>query len=140
MTELQSPKRALLYGLGVWVGLVIVSLVLLPAEGKHEALYESIKLSTLVGITLALTIWYLREVAASSPGEGLLIGVIWAAIVTALDLALYFVGAFNIGLGEYFTDVASSYLAIPIITTLAMAFLQRKQEPRLNERPANPTT
>jgi hypothetical protein len=127
MTELQSPKRALLYGLGVWVGLVVISLVLLPAEGKHEALYESIKLSTLAGVTLALTIWYLREVNGSSFGEGLLVGAIWAAIVIALDLALYFAGAFNIGLGEYFTDVASSYLAIPVITTLAMGFLRHRQ-------------
>jgi hypothetical protein len=125
MTELQSPKRALLYGLGVWMGLVVISLILLPAEGKHEALYESIKLSTLVGVTLALTIWYLRNVSDSSFVEGLLVGAIWVLTVIALDLALFLAGAFNIGLDEYFTDVASSYLAIPIITTLAMGFLRR---------------
>jgi hypothetical protein len=124
MTELQSPKRALLGGLGVWAGLVAISLILLPAEGKHEALYESIKLSTLVGLTLGLTIWYLREVRGGSFAEGLLVGVGWAVVVIVLDLALYFAGAFNIGIGEYFTDVASSYLAIPIVTTLAMGCLQ----------------
>lgn len=124
MTELQSPKRVLIGGLGVWVGLVAISLILLPAEGKHEALYESIKLSTLVGVTLALIIWYLREVRNGTIVEGLVIGLIWAAMVIALDLVLFALGAFNIGLGVYFTDVASSYLAIPITTTLTMGYLQ----------------
>lgn len=124
MIEVQSPKRALLAGLGVWVGLVAISLILLPAEGKHEALYESIKLSTLVGVTIGLAIWYLRGVRTASFVEGLLVGLGWAAVVIALDLLLYFAGAFNIGLGEYFTDVASSYLAIPIVTVLIFGYLR----------------
>ena len=124
MIELQSPIRALLGGLGVWVGLVAISLILLPSEGNHEALYESIKLSVLVGVTLGLTIWYLRGVRDGSFVEGLLLGVGWAVIAMALDLALYFLGAFNIGIGVYFTDVASSYLAIPVVTTLALGFLR----------------
>ncbi|HET8641324.1 MAG TPA: hypothetical protein VFM37_05275 [Pseudonocardiaceae bacterium] len=129
MFEVQSPKRALLGGLGVWVGLVAISLILLPAEGKHEALYESIKLSTLVGVTIALTIWYLRAVRAGSFVEGLVVGLVWAAITIIADLALYFAGAFNISLTEYFTDVASSYLAIPIATTLVVGFLQPRTTP-----------
>lgn len=124
MTELQSPKRVLIGGLGVWVGLVVISLILLPAEGKHEALYESIKLSTLVGVTLGLIIWYLRGARNGTAVEGLVVGLVWAAIVIALDLLLFALGAFNIGLGVYFTDVASSYLAIPITTTLTMGYLQ----------------
>jgi hypothetical protein len=126
MTELQSPKRALLGGLGVWVGLVAISLVLLPAEGKHEALYESIKLSTLVGVTLGLTIWYLRGVRTSSFTEGLLVGLGWAAIVIVLDLLLFATGAFNMPLVDYFVDVATSYLAIPVATTLVLGFLTTK--------------
>lgn len=129
MFEVQSPKGALLGGLGVWVGLVAISLILLPAEGKHEALYESIKLSTLVGVTIALTIWYLRAVRAGSFVEGLVVGLVWAAITIIADLALYFAGAFNISLTEYFTDVASSYLAIPIATTLVVGFLQPRTTP-----------
>lgn len=129
MFEVQSPKRALLGGLGVWVGLVAISLILLPAEGKHEALYESIKLSTLVGVTIGLTIWYLRAVRAGSFVEGLVVGLAWAAITIIADLALYFAGAFNISLTEYFTDVASSYLAIPIATTLVVGFLQPRTTP-----------
>jgi hypothetical protein len=122
---MQSPRRALLYGPGVWLGLVVISLILLPAEGKNEALYESIKLTALVGVTLTLTIRYLSKVRGSSLGEGALVGVVWAAIVVALDLVLYAFGAFNIGLDVYFSDVASSYLAIPVITTLAMGYLRR---------------
>ncbi len=123
---MQSPKHALLYGLGVWVGLVAISLVLLPAEGKNEALYESIKLSALVGVTLGLTILYLTRNPLGTVTEGLLLGFGWAAIAVALDLVLYATGAFNMGLGDYFVDVASSYLAMPVVTTLALGFLARK--------------
>jgi len=125
----QSPKRVFLYGLGVWVGLVAVSLVLLPFEGDDDALYESIKAAALVAIALGFTIGYLRAVARSSAAEGVLVGVLWAAVVLALDLGLYALGAFTIGLGEYFTDVASSYLAIPVVTTLAMGFLVPRVPP-----------
>lgn len=123
---MRSPKHAVLYGIGVWVGLVLISLILLPAEGKHEALYESIKLSALAGVTLGFTIRYLSRPGGGSLGEGVLIGLVWAAVTIALDLVLFALGAFNIGLGTYFTDVASSYLAMPVITTLAMGYLRRK--------------
>jgi len=123
---MQSPKHAVLYGLGVWVGLIAISLVLLPAEGKNEALYESIKLSSLVAVSLGFTILYLTRNPATSVVEGLLVGLGWAVIAIALDLVLYAAGAFNIGLGAYFSDVASSYLAMPVVTTLAMGFLGRK--------------
>lgn len=121
---MRSPKHAFLYGLGVWVGLVVVSLALLPFEGENDALYESIKSTVLAAIALGFAIAYLRRVASSSVGEGVLVGVAWAAIAIALDLALFTAGAFNIGLLAYFTDVASSYLVIPVITALAMGYLQ----------------
>lgn len=123
---MQSPRNALLYGLGVWLGLVVISLILLPAEGKNEALYESIKLSTLVGVTLALTVRYLGQISGGSFREGAVVGIAWAAIAIVLDLVLFALGAFNIGLGVYFSDVASSYLVIPIVTTLTLGFLRRK--------------
>lgn len=123
---MQSPRRAVLFGLGVWAALVVVSLILLPFEGQDNALYESVKAAALAVITLGFAILYLRRVGESSLAEGGAIGLLWAAIVIALDLALYAAGAFTIGLGEYFADVASSYIVIPLIGTLVLGYLRRR--------------
>ncbi|GAA1417453.1 hypothetical protein GCM10009662_69510 [Catellatospora coxensis] len=114
------------YGLAVWLGMVGISLILLPAEGKHEALYESVKLTTMVALVLGLAIRYLRRRPMATGSEGVLVGLVWAAVTTAGDLGLYLGGAFNIGLDVYFTDVASSYSVMPVITGLAIGLLAPK--------------
>ncbi|MEV0458509.1 hypothetical protein [Catellatospora methionotrophica] len=119
-------SRVLGYGLGVWLGMVGISLILLPAEGKHEALYESIKLTTMVALVLGFAVRYLRKRPDAAGPEGVLVGLVWAAVTTAGDLGLYLGGAFNIGLDVYFTDVASSYSVMPVITGLAIGLLAPK--------------
>lgn len=117
-------RLALLYGLGVWVGLVLASLALLPLEDASEPLHESLKSSALVAITLAFTIRYLgRAAGPATAAGGLAAGLLWSAVAVLLDLALYLLGAFTIGLGAYFADVASSYLVIPITTVLVTTYL-----------------
>ncbi|MEU7820442.1 hypothetical protein [Catellatospora sp. NPDC049133] len=119
-------SRVLGYGLAVWLGMVGISLILLPAEGKHEALYESIKLTTMVALVLGFAIRYLRKRPTAAGPEGVLVGLVWAAVTTAGDLGLYLGGAFNIGLDVYFSDVASSYAVMPVITGLAVGLLAPK--------------
>lgn len=116
----------LLLGLGLWVGLIVLSLVLLPLEGS--TIHESLKLAGLVGLALAGTILYLRRRAEGGVtwAEGAVVGVLWAVVLIALDLALFATGAFNMGLVAYFADVASSYLAVPVVTVLAMGFLRTR--------------
>jgi hypothetical protein len=123
---MQSPRHAFLYGAGVWVGLIVVSLVGLPFETGNEAWYESMKLCGLVALVLGFAILYLTRNQEGTAREGLVIGVLWAAICVALDLVLYAAGAFTIGLGTYFQDVASSYAAMPVITVLTLGFLHRR--------------
>jgi hypothetical protein len=109
---------------------VIISLILLPAEGKHEAIYESIKATVMVGVALGFAIAYLSRQPGTSLGEGAVVGLVWAGITVVLDLALFAVGAFNdsgMTLRGYFIDVASSYAVIPIVTTLTMGYLTRAQ-------------
>ncbi|MFC7247997.1 hypothetical protein ACFQO7_36500 [Catellatospora aurea] len=121
-----KSSRVLGYGLAVWLGMVGISLILLPAEGKHEALYESIKLTTMVALVLGFAIRYLRKRPTAAGPEGVLVGLVWAAVTTAGDLGLYLGGAFNIGLDVYFSDVASSYAVMPVITGLAIGLLAPK--------------
>ena len=126
-------RRALPYGAGIWVCLVVVSLVLLPLEDASEAVHESLKSCALVAIVLAFTVRRLsrpdpadRPVPADRPPgmvDGLVTGLVWAAVAVLLDLGLFLLGAFNIGLGAYFADVASSYLVIPVTTAIVAGYL-----------------
>jgi hypothetical protein len=119
-------KRAFAYGVVVWVGLVLVSLVLLPLESAKAPLYESLKLTALVALGLALTVSYLRHRTVRGVLPGAFIGLVWALTCIVGDLCLYLAGAFPFGLDVYFVDVASSYAVLPLIAGLAMGYLQPK--------------
>ncbi|MBV1852814.1 hypothetical protein [Catellatospora tritici] len=125
-------KRVVVYGCAVWAALVAISLILLPAEGKHEALYESIKLTVLVAAVLGGTIRYLSHRPTLTAVSAALVGAGWAAVCVALDLLLYASGAFTVGLDVYFTDVASSYLVMPVITALTMPWLTFRDRDRVH--------
>ncbi len=62
---MQSPIRALLYGIAiwfVWVSLVVVSAQLLPTEISGSALFVSMQMVALAALVLGSTILYLRKV------------------------------------------------------------------------------
>ncbi len=125
--SMQRPRRALLYGLAIWLvwtTLVITAFQMLPADIATSALFVSMKVVTLAALVLALAVHYLRKVTASSLREGLLIGLSWTATIIALDLSHYLMAPFDIG--NYFITVAPSYIVVPITTTLVMGYLKRR--------------
>jgi hypothetical protein len=87
---MQSPIRALLYGMAiwyVWVSLVVASAQLLPTEIGGSALFVSMQMVVLAALVLGSTILYLRKVGEGSFKEGLLVGLGWVVVMIALDLA-----------------------------------------------------
>ena len=128
---MQSPIRALLYGIAiwfVWVSLVVVSAKLLPTEISGSALFVSMQMVALVALVLGSTILYLRRVGDGTFEEGLLIGLGWVAVMIALDLAHSVVHPDMVSLdsGTYFATVVPSYVVVPIITTLTLGYLERR--------------
>jgi hypothetical protein len=128
---MQSPIRALLYGIAiwiVWVSLLVVSAQLLPTEISGSALFVSMQMVVLATLVLGFTILYLRNAGEGSFKEGLLVGLGWAVIMIALDLAHSVVHPDMVSLdtGAYFATVVPSYVVMPIITTLTMGYLERR--------------
>lgn len=123
---MQSTKRAVLYGIGVWILLTAVSSFLFALEKRDDSLFESIKLISLAAIVVGFFVAYLRLVKKGSLGEGVLVGACWLAITIVLDLALYALGLFNISLADYFKDVASSYLIMPVLGGIILGYLRSK--------------
>ena len=79
---MQSPIRALLYGIAiwfVWVSLVVTSAQILPTGISGSALFVSMQMVALAALVLGSTVLYLRKVGESSFGEGFLVGLSWGA-------------------------------------------------------------
>ncbi len=127
---MHSPIRTLLYGIAiwfVWVSLVVASAELLPTGIVGSALFVSMQMVALAALVLGFTVLYLRKVGESSFGEGLLVGMGWVVIMIALDLAHSVVMPGMVpDIGAHFATVVPSYVVVPIITTLAMGFLERR--------------
>ncbi len=128
---MQSPIRALLYGIAiwfVWVSLVVTSAQILPTGISGSPLFVSMQMVALAALVLASTILYLRKVGEGSFGEGLLVGLSWVVIMIALDLAHSVVmpEMVPLSIGAYFATVVPSYVVVPIITTLTMGYLERR--------------
>ena len=127
---MQSPIRALLYGIAiwfVWASLVVVSAQVLPADISGSPLFVSMQIVALAALVLGSTILYLRKVGEGSFGEGLLVGLSWVVVMIAIDLAHSVVMPDMVpDIGAHFATVVPSYVIMPIITTLAMGYLERK--------------
>jgi hypothetical protein len=129
-TIMQSPIRALLYGIAiwlVWVSLVVFSAELLPTSIVGSPLFVSMQIIALATLVLSSTILYLRKVGEGSAGEGLLVGLAWAVVMVGLDFAHSVIMPEMVpDFGAYFAAVAPSYVIMPIITTLTMGYLERR--------------
>jgi hypothetical protein len=132
---MQSPIRALLYGIAiwfVWVSLVVTSAQILPTGISGSALFVSMQMVALAALVLGSTVLYLRKVGESSFGEGFLVGHSWVLVMMALDLVHSVVMPEMVpDIGAYLVAVAPSYVVMPIITTLTMGYLERRSlEPK----------
>jgi hypothetical protein len=127
---MQSPIRALLYGIAiwfVWVSLVVTAAQVLPAGIVGSPLFVSMQAVALAALVLGSTILYLRKVGEGSFKEGLLVGLSWVVIMIALDLAHSVVMPEMVpDLGAHFATVVPTHVVVPIITTLTMGYLERR--------------
>lgn len=123
----ENIKRTLLYGLGVWATLVVVSLVLAPIEEANSPLFESLKSIALATITVSFIICYLNKIKQATAFEGVVVGAVWAIMVVALDSLLYALGLFgDFTFAQYCNDVASSYAMMPVLGGVIMGYLKKR--------------
>jgi hypothetical protein len=127
---MQSPIRALLYGIAiwfVWVSLIVASAQILPTGISGSALFVSIQTVALAALVIGSTVLYLRKVGEGSLGEGFLVGLSWVVVMIALDLAHSVLMPEMVpAIGAYLIAVAPSYVVAPFITTLTIGYLERR--------------
>jgi len=112
-----SIKRALLFGLLVWLIPFAVAFVIYPIRESSRPLFESIMPVTVAAATVVFAVLYFRQVARQHLREGILIGLIWLVMCLAIDMPLMLLGGpMQMTPSEYIADIGVTYLMIPVIT------------------------
>jgi uncharacterized membrane protein YjfL (UPF0719 family) len=111
-----SLKKALLFGLLVWLIPFIVAFAIYPIHESWRALFESIMPVVIAAAAVTLGLVYFRNVSARYRREGILLGLVWFLICFVIDLFMFSGGPMKMSAVEYIGDVGLTYLMIPLIT------------------------
>jgi hypothetical protein len=121
---MKSFKKAILFGILVWLIEFIVGFAAFPLRESNRPLFESIMPVTLSICTVLFSIIYFWHATRAFLRQGIMLGIVWLAISIIIDLPLFLLGGpMKMTLPEYLSDIGVTYLMIPVITTaLAYAF------------------
>jgi hypothetical protein len=112
-----SLRKALFYGVLVWLITFAVASVIFPLHQSARPLFESIMPVALAAAVVGFAVRYFRIVGAAFVREGLRLGLLWLLISVAVDAPLFlFGGPMLMSPGQYVMDIGVTYLLIPVIT------------------------
>lgn len=83
-----SLRKALLYGVAVWLIPFVVASLIFPLRASNRPLFESIMPVAVAGGVVIFAVRYFRSVTAGFVAEGLRLGLLWLAISIAIDAPL----------------------------------------------------
>ncbi len=112
-----SLRKALLFGVLVWLVPFIVAFVIFPLRESSRPLFESIMPVAIATVVVGLGVTYFRVVNRAFVREGLLLGLVWLAISFLIDAPLMLLGGpMRMSMTQYIADIGVTYLMIPVIT------------------------
>jgi len=130
---MRSLKKAVAYGILLWLLPFIVSLVIYPIHGSDRPLFESIMPVVLAFFCVVFALGYFRHVGKNHAKEGLYLGILWLVISIVIDFVV-FLQFFQLTLANYMSDIGLVYLMYPVITAGIGHALQRAAKPKSMRR------
>jgi hypothetical protein len=124
---MKSFRKALLYGLLVWVIPFVVAIFIFPLRNNERPLFESIMPVVLTLATVLFSVLYFKKVDKNFVKEGLLLGILFFAVSLAIDLLMFMQGPMKMAFVDYMKDIGITYLLIPIIT-VGFGYLLEKRK------------
>jgi hypothetical protein len=122
-----STRRALVYGLLVWLIPFAVAFAVFPLRASNRPLFESIMPVAVAAAVTGFAVRYFGGVTTAFAREGLRLGLLWLLISVAIDAPLMlFGGPMRMSVGDYVADIAVTYLVMPVITVGIGAALARR--------------
>lgn len=112
-----SLRKALLYGVFVWLIPFGVAFVIFPLRESARPLFESIMPVAVAAAAVIFAVRYFRGVTGGFVREGLRLGLLWLLINVAIDAPLMlFGGPMFMTVAQYVADIGLTYLLIPVVT------------------------
>jgi high-affinity Fe2+/Pb2+ permease len=121
-----------LFGFLLWLIPFAVSVLIFPLRTSQRPLFESIMPVVIAIWTVFFSILFLSKKKSDFLTEGIFIGLAWLLISIVLDLMIFIEGPLKMPLWDYVTDIAVTYLMIPVITT-GFGYLM-EQRARINAK------
>src|SRR5262245_63304767 len=118
-----SWKKAISFGLMIWLIPFIVAFIAFPLKQSWRSLFESVMALTLSIVVVACAVRYFSRLKSASLGEGIRLGILWFAISVVIDLPLMLPPPINYTLVEYAADIGLTYLMMPTITIMSFPIL-----------------
>src|SRR6185436_853113 len=109
--------RMVAFGFLSWLLVSGAALAMYPWRAHNRPLFESALAVVLAAVTTLLAIVFFRRTPAVRGWNGLLLGLVWAAINVLVDLPLFSFGPLRMAPRAFLADVALAYLMIPVLTT-----------------------
>jgi len=123
---MKSMKRALLYGLLLWLIPFIVAFFVFPLRESERPLFETIMAVTVTVAVVILAVLYFGKIEAGYLKEAVRIGVLWFLISIVIDLLMFMWGPMKMPFLNYMYDIGFTYLIYPTVTVGFGYLLQRK--------------
>lgn len=123
---MNSIKRAIGYGVVLWIIPFVVSLLIFPLKKSGSPLFETIMPVTLTFCAVVLTVLYFRKTQKESLVESIKLGGLWLLISIAIDLCMFMWGPMKMPFPDYMLDIGLTYLIFPIVTIGAGYILENK--------------
>lgn len=126
---MKSIKKLFLYGFLLWFIPFIFSFIFSSLRETEPIFYKAITTNILATTLITVTFLYLKNVDSKYLRTSIFISLIWLSISILFDLPIFASGIVDLGVGEYFGEVAFSYLLIilfPISSGLLMNSTKEK--------------
>ncbi len=125
--------KKLSLGFVLWLIPFVFGFLFFGPDGEMvigETFFKSIMIviSSLTGVSLA--VWYFKSVTRNFVKEGIMLGMSWLVVNWVVDALFVMVGFFDMGFGQYMTDIGLRYLSAPIYTIglgVALRHLKNKE-------------
>ena len=112
-----SVRKALIYGVLVWLIPFAVAFAIFPLRESNRPLFESIMPVAVAGAVAGCAVRYFRLVTTAFVREGLRLGLVWLLVSVALDAPLMlFGGPMQMSTGQYVADIGATYVLMPVVT------------------------
>ena len=118
-----KATRIILLGLLVWAVPFALGMMIFPVVSPASALFDTIMVVTLAGITGIASAFYVARTPTASLDDGLLAGSIWMLMSLLCDVPFFILGPEMTRMNplDYMADVGLSYIMIPLIAGAVFA-------------------